>query len=92
MSYLQELDQIAAELRQRHPGWQVWFVPGIGTVTWCARPYPLINAQTPEQLEAEIAQAHAEAAEHWPALAPEPRRRLRTLRYSSETRPAARPS
>jgi hypothetical protein len=73
MSYLGKLDQIAAELRQRHPGWQIWFVPELGRApAWCARPWPLLNAASPEHLEAEIAQAHAEASENWPALAPEP--------------------
>lgn len=73
MSRLDELDRIAAELRQRNPGWQIWFVPKLGKdATWCARPWPLINSTSPEQLEADIAQAHAEAAEIWPALAPHP--------------------
>ena len=69
VSYLERLDQIAAELRQRHPGWQIWYVPQLGRDSaWCARPWPLLNATSPEHLEAEIAQAHAEAAENWPAL------------------------
>ena len=69
MSYLDILDQFAAELRRRHPGRHVWFVPQLGQDTaWCARPWPLLNAQSPEHLEAEIVQAHAEATEHWPAL------------------------
>ena len=73
VTYLDKLDQIAAELRRRHPGWQIWFVPQLGRdSTWCARPWPLLNAQSPEHLEAEIAQAHREAGENWPALAPEP--------------------
>jgi hypothetical protein len=70
---------IAADLRQRHAGWQVWFVPKLDrTVTWCARPWPLLNWQSPEQLEAEIAQAHAEAVEQWPALRIAPGQRKAT--------------
>ena len=65
MSRLDELDRIAAELRQRNPGWQVWFVPRTGQAAlWCARPWPLLNAQSPEHLEAEIA----------PGRVPRPRR------------------
>lgn len=72
MSFLQELDQIAEELRRQNPGWQIWYVPrNDRTVTWCARPWPLLNSTGPEHLEAEIAQAHAEAAENWSALAPQ---------------------
>lgn len=72
MSYLGGLDRIAAELRQRNPGWQIWFVPRVGKdAEWCARPWPLINSTSPEHLAADIARARAEAAEKWPALAPQ---------------------
>lgn len=70
VSYLQELDRIKAELEERFPGWQIWFVPNTDrTVTWCARPWPLLNSTSPEHLVAEIAQAHSESAAEWPALA-----------------------
>jgi len=73
MSYLQEQDRIKEELKRRHPGWAIWYVPQVGRdSTWCAQPWPRIQSTSPEQLEADIAQAHAEAAENWPALAPEP--------------------
>jgi hypothetical protein len=57
-SYLDELDARKAELQARFPGWQVWYVPGHNrTVTWCARPYPLLNEATPEDLAEAIGQA-----------------------------------
>jgi hypothetical protein len=72
VSYLQELDRIKADLAERFPGWQIWFVPHSDrTVVWCARPWPLINAQSPEFLVSEIRKAHEEAAAEWPALARE---------------------
>ena len=67
---LAALDKIRHELEERLPGWRIWYVPrSTGAVTWCAHPWPVINAQTPEQLLAEVAQAHAEASDDWPALA-----------------------
>ena len=69
VSYLQELDRIKDELQERFPGWQVWYVPRLHqSASWCARPWPLLNAQTPDHLAAEIGQARAEAAAEWPAL------------------------
>ena len=68
---LAALDAIKREREERLPGWQLWYVPHASDrVAWCSRPWPLINAQTPEQLLAEITQAHAEAPADWPALAP----------------------
>lgn len=71
MSYLTDADRKKAELQARFPGWQVWYVPGSGgrPVTWCARPYPLINAGSPEHLAEEILHAHEAAAGEWVALA-----------------------
>jgi hypothetical protein len=70
VSYLTELDQIRNKLAEQFPGWQIWYVPHSDrTVAWCARPWPLLNAQTPEHLIAEITQAHTEASADWPALA-----------------------
>lgn len=70
MSYLGGLDKIRAELQEQFPGWQIWFVPRSGrTTTWCARPWPLLNTDSPEQLAADIIHAHEEAAAEWPALA-----------------------
>jgi hypothetical protein len=63
------LDQIRDRLQREHPGWQVWYVPHAGRgVTWCARPNPLINAPSPEDLAGQISSAHADGA--WPALSP----------------------
>jgi|HubBroStandDraft_2_1064218.scaffolds.fasta_scaffold683686_2 hypothetical protein len=60
MSYLTELDVIKRELEERHPGWQIWFVPKLNRdVTWCARPNPLLNEASPEDLSAAIGQAEA---------------------------------
>jgi hypothetical protein len=60
MSFLTEQDQIKHELEERHPGWQVWYVPhNDRTVTWCARPNPLLNEASPEDLSAAIGQAEA---------------------------------
>jgi hypothetical protein len=41
------------ELEQDNPGWQIWYVPHTtnSNVTWCARPWPLLNADSPEQLQ-----------------------------------------
>ncbi len=70
MSVLTQLDEIREELEKRFPGWQVWYVRNLnGSTTWCARPWPLINASSPEQLIADVIQAHTEAAAEWPALA-----------------------
>jgi hypothetical protein len=64
------LDRTKSELAARLPGWQIWYVPQfIGGVKWCARPWPLINSASPEQLEADIRQAHEEAPTEWLALA-----------------------
>lgn len=55
MSYLTELDERKRELEERFPGWQVWFVPAAtGPVTWCARPWPLLNEASPEELAKAI--------------------------------------
>jgi hypothetical protein len=62
-SYLGELDQRKRELEEQYPGWQIWFVPHVDwTVTWCARPNPLLNEDSPEHLSEAIRQAHLPAA------------------------------
>jgi len=67
---LTALDRIKAELAEKFPGYQIWYVPNLyGPVTWCARPWPLLNAHSPEFLVSEIRKAHEEAAAEWPALA-----------------------
>jgi hypothetical protein len=44
-SFLTELDERKHELERGNPGWQIWYVPHTNrTVTWCARPWPLLNA------------------------------------------------
>ncbi len=60
-SFLTELDESMHELRRDNPGWQIWYVPHTDrTVTWCARPQPLINTDSPEQLQKLIDQARDE--------------------------------
>lgn len=60
MSYFSELDEIKRELEERHPGWQVWYSPRLDRrVVWCARPNPLLNEASPEDLSAAIGQAEA---------------------------------
>jgi hypothetical protein len=60
-SYLTELDERKDELEHRNPGWQIWYVPHMNrTVTWCARPQPLLNTDSPEQLQKLINQADDE--------------------------------
>ena len=51
-SYLTVLDERKRELEQDNPGWQIWYVPHSAgrSVTWCARPLPLLNADSPEEL------------------------------------------
>lgn len=56
-------DRTLAELRDRHPRWNIWHVPGIGQTTWCAQPKPLLNCASPRQLEEEIRQADTEMRE-----------------------------
>ncbi len=51
---LTSLDRLLAELRERHPGWRIWYVPGIGHVTWCAQPEPTLNAGSAEHLSQAI--------------------------------------
>ena len=70
MSFLHQLDVMQRELQAQFPGWHIWYVPHLDkSVAWCAQPWPLINASSPDHLIAEIAQAHTEAAADWPALA-----------------------
>jgi hypothetical protein len=59
VSFLDEMDERKRQLMEQHPGWQVWYVPHHGqrATTWCARPNPLLNADSPEALSAAIEQA-----------------------------------
>jgi hypothetical protein len=60
MSYLTELDRIRDQLRAEHPGWLIWYVPHHDrTVMWCARPEPLLNEASPEELAEAIERAEA---------------------------------
>jgi hypothetical protein len=60
--YLTVLDERKCELKRDNPGWQIWYVPHAidRTVTWCARPWPLLNTDSPEQLQKLIDQARDE--------------------------------
>jgi hypothetical protein len=59
------------DLERRFPGWQVWAVPRgrSGDATWCARPWPLINADSPEELAERIRTAHSQPPDGSPSLA-----------------------
>lgn len=60
MSILTELDRLKDELAGRFPGWQIWYSPRTDrTVVWCARPYPLLNEGSAEDLAAAIERAEA---------------------------------
>jgi hypothetical protein len=60
-SFLTELDERKQELERGYPGWQIWYVPHTNrTVMWCARPRPLLNADSAEQLQQLIEQADGE--------------------------------
>ena len=56
--HLGEADRLKRQLEERYPGWQVWFVPHLDrSVTWCARPWPLLNEDSPEHLAEAIEQS-----------------------------------
>jgi hypothetical protein len=61
-SYLTMLDERKYELEQDNPGWQIWYVPHAvdKSATWCARRHPLLNADSPEQLQKLIDQVRDE--------------------------------
>jgi hypothetical protein len=63
-SYLTELDERKQELELDNQGWQIWYVPHHDrTVTWCARPRPLLNTDSPEQLQKLIDHTHDEPSD-----------------------------
>lgn len=51
-------DEAKARLRSAFPGWQVWYVPAWdgrrSTMTWCARPEPLLNCASAAELVEEM--------------------------------------
>jgi hypothetical protein len=59
MSVLAELDRTQAELQSEFPGWRIWYVYRPGKVSWAARPEPLLNAQSAEDLQVAIAKVLA---------------------------------
>jgi hypothetical protein len=61
----EEREEQLAALRQRFPGWQIW----TSGPTWCARPWPLINADSPEGLAQRIRTAHTQPPDGSPSLA-----------------------
>jgi hypothetical protein len=54
------------DLERRFPGWQ------ISGPIWCARPWPLINAGSPEELAERIRTAHSQPPDGSPSLAEPP--------------------
>jgi len=61
----EEREEQLAALRQQFPGWQIW----VSGPTWCARPMPLINADSPEDLAERIRTAHTAPPDGSPSLA-----------------------
>ena len=59
MSVLAKLDRTQAELQSEFPGWRIWYVYRPGKVSWAARPEPLLNAPSAEDLRAAIAKVLA---------------------------------
>jgi hypothetical protein len=59
MSVLAELDRAQAELQSEFPGWRIWYVYRPGNVSWAARPEPVLNTQSAEDLRAAIAKVLA---------------------------------
>ena len=59
MSVLAELDRTQAELQSEFPGWRIWYVYRPSNVSWAARPEPVLNAQSAEDLRAAIAKVLA---------------------------------
>lgn len=69
LEHADELD----ELRRRFPGWQIRAVPhgnpSTTPMTWRAQPGPLIDADSAEELGAQIRAAHQQPPHGSPALA-----------------------
>jgi|SRR5487761_874762 hypothetical protein len=59
MSVLAELDRTQAEIQSEFPGWRIWYVYRPGNVSWAARPEPVLNTQSAEDLRAAIAKVLA---------------------------------
>jgi len=54
-----EHDDRLRDLRDRFPGWRIWYVPCYGKgLTWCAQPLPHLEADSAEHLAEYIADAH----------------------------------
>ncbi|MGH3225767.1 MAG: hypothetical protein ACRDPY_44990, partial [Streptosporangiaceae bacterium] len=53
------------KLEAEFPGWQVW----VSGPTWCARPQPLINAGSAEELAGRMRTAHSRPPDGSPSLA-----------------------
>ena len=75
------------KLRQQFPGWQIW----TSGPTWCARPWPLINCGSAEELAGQIRAAHMLPPSGSPSLAAwrSYRARARALREYEEAAAAA---
>jgi hypothetical protein len=55
-----ELDALKAGLEREHPGWRIWYVPGMSRITWCAQPTPTLNEDSPEDLAKAIGETEAD--------------------------------
>jgi hypothetical protein len=56
----EQAEQRKRELKEQFPGWHIWFVPHSASdgETWCAQPWPLINAGSADELTAAMRAAH----------------------------------
>lgn len=59
--FLTDADRRKRELEERHPGWNIWYVPHLDrTTTWCAQRNPLLNEDSAEHLSEAIEAAEAQ--------------------------------
>lgn len=49
-----DLDAERDRLERAHLGWQVWYVPHMNGITWCARPLPSLSEASTDDLEKAI--------------------------------------
>jgi hypothetical protein len=55
-----DLDSERDRIQDVHPGWQVWYVPHMNGITWCARPLPSLSEGSTDDLEKAIRETEQE--------------------------------
>ncbi len=56
------MDRERAKLQDRHPGWNIWYVPrACGPTVWCAQREPLLNTDSPDHLSEAIREVERES-------------------------------